>query len=432
MGGVGNGNGERLDSWKAIAAYLGRDAGTVRRWERTRGLPVHRVPGGKGSSVFAYKSEIDAWLESAPQETPDAGAAGATGATGATGARWKWAVASATIGAVLLLGWMMQRPSARVSDLHVEISATGLIGKSADGRELWSHRLADTGKHALVETAERMRVMGGRTPAIYFTTSHQLLRADDSIAGGQFTSLGLDGRVRWSYTFDDTLTVGGKPYAAPWAVTAFAPRDAGPRRQFASAAHHWMWGPSVVALMDDTGRRVGSYVNHGWIEQLQWVGEDRLAIGGFSQSKDGGLVALLDTTRHNGQSPEPEEKDRCQSCGSDLPLRMAVMPRTELNLVTHSRFNRAILERAGDRLIVRTVEVPPLGQGVADVIYEFTPGLEFVQATFSQRYWEVHDQLSEEKKLDHDRAHCPDRDGPPPIHLWSPEAGWQTRKRSGP
>lgn len=69
MNGVGNG-GERLDSWKAIAAYLGRDTGTVRRWERTRGLPVHRVPGGKGSSVFAYKSEIDSWLQSAPQETP--------------------------------------------------------------------------------------------------------------------------------------------------------------------------------------------------------------------------------------------------------------------------------------------------------------------------------------------------------------------------
>jgi hypothetical protein len=44
MTGVENGNGERLDSWKAIAAYLGRDVGTVRRWERTRGLPVKRVP----------------------------------------------------------------------------------------------------------------------------------------------------------------------------------------------------------------------------------------------------------------------------------------------------------------------------------------------------------------------------------------------------
>jgi len=53
--------GERLDSWKEIAAYLGRDLRTVRRWEQ-RGLPVHRVPGGERRAVFAYRKEIDGWL----------------------------------------------------------------------------------------------------------------------------------------------------------------------------------------------------------------------------------------------------------------------------------------------------------------------------------------------------------------------------------
>ncbi|MEX2270279.1 MAG: hypothetical protein WD690_02320 [Vicinamibacterales bacterium] len=184
-------------------------------------------------------------------------------------------------------------------------------------------------------------------------------------------------------------------------------------------------GPSLIALLDDTGTRLGTFTNHGWLEQLQWVGLDRLAAGGFSQSKDGGLVALIDTSKLDGQSPEPDDRDQCQSCGRNLPLRVAVMPRTELNLVTHSRFNRAILERMGDRLVARTVEVPDAGQGVADAIYEFTPALDLVTASFSQRYWEVHDQLFAEKKLDHDRARCPDQDGPRPIHMWSPDAGWQ-------
>jgi hypothetical protein len=52
----------RFDSWKEIAAYLDRDLRTVRRWERTRALPVHRVPGGEHAVVFAYRGEIDAWL----------------------------------------------------------------------------------------------------------------------------------------------------------------------------------------------------------------------------------------------------------------------------------------------------------------------------------------------------------------------------------
>jgi hypothetical protein len=53
---------KRLDSWKEIATYLGKDVRTAARWAEKRGLPIHRVPGGGRQSVFAYKAEIDAWL----------------------------------------------------------------------------------------------------------------------------------------------------------------------------------------------------------------------------------------------------------------------------------------------------------------------------------------------------------------------------------
>ncbi|MBB5058636.1 Tfp pilus assembly protein PilF [Granulicella aggregans] len=59
---IGTIDSVRLDSWKEIASYLHRDARTVRRWERERRLPVHRVPGGERSGVFAYVDELDRWL----------------------------------------------------------------------------------------------------------------------------------------------------------------------------------------------------------------------------------------------------------------------------------------------------------------------------------------------------------------------------------
>src|SRR5919198_5368683 len=67
--------GQRLDSWKEIAAHLKRDESTVSRWEK-EGLPVHRHPHKRKATVYAYTSEIDAWwrnghsrLETAPPQT---------------------------------------------------------------------------------------------------------------------------------------------------------------------------------------------------------------------------------------------------------------------------------------------------------------------------------------------------------------------------
>ncbi len=60
--------GKRLDSWKEIAAFLGRAERTVKRWETERGLPVHRVPGDGRSAVFAYSDELADWLKGRSEE----------------------------------------------------------------------------------------------------------------------------------------------------------------------------------------------------------------------------------------------------------------------------------------------------------------------------------------------------------------------------
>jgi hypothetical protein len=58
-------NGARLDSWKAIADFLKVDIRTARRWEKERGLPVYRVPGGGRRAVYTDANEVEAWLRSA-------------------------------------------------------------------------------------------------------------------------------------------------------------------------------------------------------------------------------------------------------------------------------------------------------------------------------------------------------------------------------
>jgi Tol biopolymer transport system component len=52
---------DRLDSWKEIAGYLKRDVTTVQRWEKREGMPVHRHVHEKMGSVYAFRTELDAW-----------------------------------------------------------------------------------------------------------------------------------------------------------------------------------------------------------------------------------------------------------------------------------------------------------------------------------------------------------------------------------
>ena len=52
-----------LVSWKEIAVFLNHSESTVKRWERDRGLPVHRIPGGERGGVFAYSDELADWLK---------------------------------------------------------------------------------------------------------------------------------------------------------------------------------------------------------------------------------------------------------------------------------------------------------------------------------------------------------------------------------
>jgi hypothetical protein len=428
-GGVDGGG--RLDSWKEIAAYLGKDAGTARRWERARGLPVHRVPGGKGTSVYAYTAEIDAWLVSAGQESADED----TQADSSPASRrhaplprvWVWAATSLAVISVVA-AWTLLPLESHVdpSSVQVHITEQSVNAVNGEGRQLWTYPLAEGWRHIKTEVSAYSAIVTGTHPRVYFVTSHRQKPNSDTVEGGEFTALDLDGRPQFTFRFFDNVRFGGKPYGEPWAVTAFSALDGDPAPRLAVAAHHWLWGPSLLAILDGKGNRLGTFANDGWIEQLEWLSPDRLVFGGFSESKNGGMVGLLDPRELDGQSPEPPASPHyCDTCGKHLPLRMIVMPRTEVNLMTASRFNRAIIERAGDRVIVRTVEVPAAdGQGAADAIYEFSPTLELISASFGEYYWRIHDRLAAEKKIDHDREHCPFRNGPGPISIWSPASGW--------
>jgi hypothetical protein len=75
QGRTDDGRGQRLDSWKEIAAYIKRDVRTAQRWEKQEGLPVHRLLHDERGTAYAYTGEIDKWLDRHPLRDHEAVAA---------------------------------------------------------------------------------------------------------------------------------------------------------------------------------------------------------------------------------------------------------------------------------------------------------------------------------------------------------------------
>jgi hypothetical protein len=423
----------RLDSWKSIADYLGRDTATARRWEKNLGLPVHRVAGGAGRSVFAYTDDIDAWLASprGAERQPAAPVAALTGPAASALApdpaapaivpapvlptaptrsvvvAARRAVAAAAV-VVALFGtvWWATSSGAASAPLRVTVSERSIVASDELGVERWRHDFP-ANSQTILPAFKPARVVGGTSQTVYFATAFRTRLPEGPIEGGQLAAFDASGRRQRVFSFDDELRMRGKTFGAPWVLTDYAVAEPEGGDAVAVAAHHYMWSPSVVTVLDSEWRRRATWTHDGWIETLKWVGPQRLVAGGFDQEQDGGFAALLDTTTMQ-------------------PLRMVVMPRTEVNLVTASRFNRTILQPVNDRLIARTMEMPEeLPQGAIDVLYEFTRSLDLTHASFSSRYWEMHRSLEVQGKLRHSQADCPDRNGPRAILEWDPSSGWR-------
>jgi Tol biopolymer transport system component len=101
---------DRLESWKEIAAYLKRDVSTVQRWEKKERLPIYRLPHDKLGSVFAFKRELDAWLNRGSHRLEKAEAS----------PRWRRAVAASAERLAFLGAWLrglLRGPDSRRSVL---------------------------------------------------------------------------------------------------------------------------------------------------------------------------------------------------------------------------------------------------------------------------------------------------------------------------
>jgi TolB-like protein/Tfp pilus assembly protein PilF len=228
--------GKRLDSWKEIATYLGRDVRTIQRWETRDDLPVHRLQHSKIGSVFAYTGELDAWRDARDQSS-DEKASGAGPRTASTNAQRSWRAlavlaAAAVLSAVLVSAWAWRSTSgagtarARLHSVAVlpltDLSVTRAQTYFVDGMtEALIARLSATRDLRVIAHRSVMQFRDGRASAreiakalnVDAVIEGSVLREGDRVRITARLVRGDTQEAVWSGTYDrdmrDVLTLQG-------------------------------------------------------------------------------------------------------------------------------------------------------------------------------------------------------------------------------
>lgn len=449
----------RLDSWKSIAEYLGRDVRTVVRWEKEKGLPVHTVPGLRRRSVFAYADELDSWLAGSPQMNGEADASAPRGAGGASsegeeissGDREEEKSKTATLESWIRIAqqWNPRRSllvfagagfaallvmAYLVSTVLTKTVASSVVEKvtlQEDRVVAWKKNGSEAWSYDLPQGSPRFQTASLLTPVGEIVGEEFLVNvAKQSDNADTYLFFNSAGRLLWKYSPQETLKFGKESFPPPWSTRALHHLTFDGDKRVALALTHHTWWPSMLVLLDPQGRPVGKFVNSGWITSVNsFTGPHGplLLAGGASNSHDGAMIAFLDAHQLAGSSPEEKGSPyECRNCGPGRPLKYFVFPRSELNIATGSTFNFAYGDPKGDQLIVQTVEEDTLPmEKHATAVYEFSNDLQLLRASFGNRYWDLHRKLEIEGRIMHSKVECPDRYGPRTVLSWDPQNGWK-------
>ena len=436
-------NRPRLDSWKEIAAYLGRDIRTVIRWEERRRLPVYRVPGGgPRPRVFAYPDEIDRWLEQGgAADRADAGGnsppAEAPLPPRPSPTRRSIGVTLGGLGLLLAAGiaWFaLHRAAAPPSRLT--IAGKELLALDASGSVLWRYPFDASGF--------------GDPPGPWYHIGDLDADGDRDVLAslevrppgtlnqhhGDLIRFNSDGLRRWSFIPDDRIAFREGVYEPPWAPSELTSYIVDGDIRFAWSVHHFTWWPGLLITLDASGHRLRTFVNSGWIRRV-WPspGGRHLFFSGVSHAREAYVFGVLDAANPAGHSPEsPGSPTECVSCPTGGPLQYIVFPRTDVGreqpFPDPHHYPTVVAFEDG------VMQVQVIESGTPDVvatIYELVPTNSRVdgssppyrvrEARFSDSHWNRHRRLESEGRLNHAESDCPERGGLD-VQDWSPAGGW--------
>lgn len=306
---------EKLDSWKEIAAFLGRDVRTCQRWEKELDLPVHRFESASRPRVFAYRQEIERWiggLSNDPRLEKQK--------------RGPVPILITLIGgaAVLLAAVLVFRPINRSScPCDYRIFGSRLIILDKNHRQLWER---DTGLDLLENEAHyrtrfqrKFYIAGmnylpsliirdidgdGNTEILFHMQTTDLNDSNLLICYSE------SGNELWRFRAGREAVFGGRIVSDDYlikGIDVFRFSDNSPNRILVFANHRSEF-PAQISLLDTSGNKLGEFWNAGRINDYALLDVDHngrrdLLLAGINAETGQPCCAALDQDRFDGCCP---------------------------------------------------------------------------------------------------------------------------------
>jgi len=449
----GASDGDRLESWKEIAAFLGCDVRTAMRWEKL-GLPVRRIPSLKRSRVYAFRAELSLWRfqqtdsastlppaisEPDPERNSKEDAAHARVLGGRIEKKHFITGIVICMLALLTFGLIARRLTRPGLPATVRFTQRAMEAFDDGGRPLWTHTFAQPLVPSAVEIskpglADFVRVGdfrgdGEREVVVVAPVRSGPNPSDSPIV--EVDCFSSRGALLWSYVPNDSFKFGDDELKGPWLIFDVMISHEGRKRSIWVIVTHRVWGNSFVVELDaQTGRGPVRFVNTGTLYQLHELrtsDHTYLLVAGFNNEYGMGSLAALDEAKSFATSPQTSgTRNKCETCPAGDPDFYFLFPRSEINTVKKAWLD-AVRDVAvdGNEIRLTKFELPHNVDVITLYLLRFEPIPAIVSLRYSSVYDLTHRDLERRGEIGHSLANCPERLQPKPARVWTPSDGWR-------
>jgi hypothetical protein len=346
-----------LSSWKEIAVYLGCNQRTCLRWERSFGLPVHRMEGALKSRVFAYTDELDNWRRSRSGENlasnnTDKTVLQLAKSEALPKPRWRKSYYFLLPGLMGLLVYVVfVKMSGPSEPANFKIQNSTLIILTEEGKELWRFQ---TGIENLAEERtyrehfqfKRLEANNPYWPYLIIKDINHdghpeilfTIKTQNEANEGELFCFDHKGKKLWKFRGGRELKFGSKIFSSDYRPRGFEVADFnndGKLEVIAVYLHHPEW-PTQLIVLDNNGGLMGEYWNSGHLADLAMVdldgdGKKELIVSGNNNEYRKGCLIVFDSSSIQGRSPNTGEF-RCEELDPGSEEYYILFPRTDVDL----------------------------------------------------------------------------------------------------